>query len=69
MNAVNQRIKYAPVIGGVTHFTWLPRQRADGVLVRLICGSAYEVPSKRSTPPAAHGCETYVAAWKQRFGS
>jgi hypothetical protein len=60
MNAANQRIKYTPVIGGATHLTWLPRRPADGVVVPLLCGSAYEVASGISTPPADHGCET---AW------
>jgi hypothetical protein len=63
------RIKYTLVIGGVTHLTWLSQRPADGVVVRLLCGSAHRVGSTRSMPPAAQGRQNCVAEWKQRFGS
>jgi hypothetical protein len=61
-----QRIKYSPVIGGVTHLTWMPERPADGVVVRLLCGSAYEVGSRHSRH-AVRGCDECVAAWKERI--
>jgi hypothetical protein len=63
----DQRIKYSPVTGGVTHLTWMPERPADGVVVGCCGGSVYEVRSRHSRH-ATRGCQECVTASKQRFG-